>query len=132
MGDSFPIPNIQDIWDQLGRATYFSAQDCASDYWQISIKEEDFSIQDCASGYWQISIKEEDKCKTAFSAKEGHFESNALSIKNCTCKLSEIHELWASRIVRNLLFCISWRYSYIFGKSEKTHTGVKKVIWTTG
>jgi hypothetical protein len=33
VGDSFPIPNIQDILDKLGRARYFSALDCASGYW---------------------------------------------------------------------------------------------------
>jgi hypothetical protein len=33
VADSFPVPNIQDILDKLGRARYFSALDCASAYW---------------------------------------------------------------------------------------------------
>jgi len=52
---SFPLPNIQDILDKLGRARYFSALDCAS-------------------GYWQVPLAEEDRAKTAFSAPTGHYE----------------------------------------------------------
>jgi hypothetical protein len=55
IGDSFPLPNIQDILDKVGRARYFSALDCAS-------------------GFHQIPIREEDKRKTAFSTPTGHFE----------------------------------------------------------
>jgi hypothetical protein len=32
IGESFPLPNIQDILDKLGRASYFSALECASGY----------------------------------------------------------------------------------------------------
>ncbi|KAJ4452181.1 hypothetical protein ANN_03699 [Periplaneta americana] len=55
VGDSFPLPNIQDILDKLGRAKYFSSVDCAC-------------------GYWQITVAKEDQCKTAFSTQQGHFE----------------------------------------------------------
>lgn len=55
IGDSYPLPNIQEILDKLGRARYFSALDCAS-------------------GYWQIPIAKEDQCKTAFSTNTGHYE----------------------------------------------------------
>jgi hypothetical protein len=55
VGDSFPIPNIQDILDRLGRARYFSALDCAS-------------------GYYQVPVAEEDRVKTAFSTATSHFE----------------------------------------------------------
>jgi hypothetical protein len=54
IGDSFPLPNIQDILDKVGRARYFSALDCASGFHQIPIRE--------------------DKHKTAFSTPTGHFE----------------------------------------------------------
>jgi hypothetical protein len=49
------LPNIQDIFDKLGRARYFTALDCAS-------------------GYLQVPIAEEDRHKTAFSTANGHFE----------------------------------------------------------
>lgn len=55
VGDSFPLPNIQDILDKIGKARYFSALDCAS-------------------GYLQVPIVPEDQCKTAFSTPKGHFE----------------------------------------------------------
>jgi hypothetical protein len=55
LGDSFPLPNIQDILDKLGRARYFSALDCAS-------------------GYWQVPLAEEDRAKTAFSTPRCHYE----------------------------------------------------------
>jgi hypothetical protein len=41
IGDSFPLPNIQDILHTLGRARYFSALDYASGYWQLPLSEED-------------------------------------------------------------------------------------------
>ena len=55
VGDSFPLPNIQDILDKLGKARHFSALDCAS-------------------GYWQVPLAEEDGMKTAFSTTTGHYE----------------------------------------------------------
>jgi hypothetical protein len=55
VGDSYPLPNIQDILDKLGRARYFTALDCAS-------------------GFLQVPIAEEDRHKTAFSTSQGHFE----------------------------------------------------------
>ena len=55
VGDRFPLPNIQDVLDKLGRARYFSALDFAS-------------------GYWQVPLAEEDKAKTTFSTPTGHYE----------------------------------------------------------
>jgi hypothetical protein len=55
VGDSYPLPNIQEILDKFGRARYFTALDCAS-------------------GYLQVPIAEEDRHKTAFSTSNGHFE----------------------------------------------------------
>lgn len=55
IGDSYPLPNIQDILDKLGRARFFSALDGAR-------------------GYLQIPIAEDDRMKTAFSTESGHYE----------------------------------------------------------
>jgi hypothetical protein len=41
IGDSYPLPNIQDILDKFGRARYFTALDCASGYLQVPTAEED-------------------------------------------------------------------------------------------
>ncbi|XP_036141761.1 uncharacterized protein LOC118645219 [Monomorium pharaonis] len=59
IGDSFPVPNITDILDQLGNAKYFTTLDLAA-------------------GYHQISVAEKDKGKTAFSTPYGHYEFNRM------------------------------------------------------
>ncbi|KMQ85846.1 enzymatic polyprotein endonuclease reverse [Lasius niger] len=59
IGDSFPLPNITDILDQLGNAKYFTTLDLAS-------------------GYHQIPMEESDKNKTAFSTPYGHYEYNRM------------------------------------------------------
>jgi len=43
IGDSFPLPNITNILDQLGNAKYFSTLDLASNYHQIARREKDKS-----------------------------------------------------------------------------------------
>lgn len=53
--DRYPIPNISDILDKLGRCMYFTTLDLAS-------------------GFHQIEISEEDVAKTAFSVENGHYE----------------------------------------------------------
>jgi len=59
IGDSFPLPNITEILDQLGNAKYFTTLDLAS-------------------GYHQIPMAEKDKQKTAFSTPYGHYEFNRM------------------------------------------------------
>ncbi len=56
---SFPLPVIDDILSLLGNATYFTALDCKS-------------------GYWQCRVAEEDKAKTAFACHRGLFEFNVM------------------------------------------------------
>lgn len=53
--DKFPIPNIENILDKLGRAQYFTTLDLAK-------------------GFHQILVNEEDRKKTAFSTPQGHYE----------------------------------------------------------
>lgn len=55
VSDKFPIPNIENILEKLGRAQYFTTLDLAK-------------------GFHQILIKEEDRAKTAFSTPLGHYE----------------------------------------------------------
>lgn len=53
--DRFPIPNIEEILDKLGRCMYFTTLDLAK-------------------GFHQVEIDERDTHKTAFSVEGGHFE----------------------------------------------------------
>ena len=59
IGDAYPLPNINEILDQLGSAKYFS-------------------ILDLASGFHQIPMHKEDSPKTAFSTPYGHYEFNRM------------------------------------------------------
>lgn len=57
--NSYPLPNIEDIFSRLGKSKYFSSLDLRS-------------------GYWQIEVDEADKCKTAFVTHEALFEFNRM------------------------------------------------------
>lgn len=53
--DRFPIPNMDEILDKLGRCLYFSTLDLAK-------------------GFYQVEIDEASAAKTAFSTQDGHYE----------------------------------------------------------
>lgn len=59
MPDKFPLPRIDSILDQLGRAKYFSTLDLMS-------------------GFHQIPLQEESRKYTAFSTDSGHFQFKRL------------------------------------------------------
>ena len=55
VGDSFPIPMISEILDNLSNSKYFSTIDCVS-------------------GFLEIPVKLEDRPKIAFGAAYDHYE----------------------------------------------------------
>jgi len=55
IGDAFPLPNITDILDQLGKSKYYTTLDLAQ-------------------GYHQVPMNPADREKTAFSTDKGHYE----------------------------------------------------------
>lgn len=54
LDDKYPLPNISDILDKLGRSQMFTTLDLAS-------------------GYHQVEMDAEDVAKTAFSTEQGHY-----------------------------------------------------------
>ncbi|CAF4604135.1 unnamed protein product, partial [Didymodactylos carnosus] len=57
--DSYPLPRIEDIFDQLVGATYYSKLDFKG-------------------GYFQVPLDEKDREKTAFSTREGLYQFKVL------------------------------------------------------
>lgn len=55
IADKFPIPNIDEILDKMGKAMYFTTLDLAK-------------------GFMQIEVHPDDIQKTAFSTSSGHYE----------------------------------------------------------
>lgn len=53
--DKYPIPNITDVLDKLGKCQYFTTLDLAS-------------------GFYQVEMNPADISKTAFNVEHGHFE----------------------------------------------------------
>lgn len=57
--DRFPLPNINDLFDKLGKSMYFTTLDLAS-------------------GYHQIQVEKQDRSKTAFRSPSGLYEFNRM------------------------------------------------------
>lgn len=57
--DAFPLPRIDEIFDQLSQAIYFTKFDFKS-------------------GYFQVPLSEEDRPKTAFSTRDNHYQFTVL------------------------------------------------------
>ena len=55
IGDAYPLPNISDIFEQLGNA-------------------QNYLVFDLASGFHQVKTHPEDRAKTAFLSPRGRFE----------------------------------------------------------
>ena len=101
--DAYPLPVVDDVLDQLGRAKFFPAFDLAA-------------------GFHQIPMKEPDKKYTAFSTSQGHFEYNRMpfGLKNAPPKFQRMKD----NAFRGLIGTRCFAYIndiVIFGKTIQKH-----------
>lgn len=62
IGNKYPLPNVTDILDTLGKANYYS-------------------VLDLASGFHQIEMHPNSISKTAFTVDNGHSEFTRITVR---------------------------------------------------
>lgn len=101
--DAYPLPNIEEILDQLGKARYFSAFDLAS-------------------GFHQVPLEESSREKTAFSTDRGHYEFLRMpfGLKNAPATFQRV----MNRAFRGLIGRICFVFMddiIVFGQTLEEH-----------
>lgn len=83
--DSFPLPRLEDIFDQISGSTYFTKLDFKN-------------------GYFQVPLAPHDRPKTAFSTRDNHYQFTVLpqAVKNGPSTFQ--------RIVNQVLGPTRWKY----------------------
>ena len=111
MKDSFPLPRIDDILDQLAGNTWFSTLDLKS-------------------GYWQVKIHPEDREKTAFFIGNGLWQFTVMPFGLCNAPAT--FQRLMEKVLHGLLFKICLVYLddvIIFGKNfNEMVENLKKVF----
>lgn len=109
--DKFPIPQIEDILDNLGKSTYFTTLDLKS-------------------GFHQIEMDENSRQKTAFSTDLGHYEFLRMpfGLKNAPATFQRA----MNSILGELIGTVCYVYLddvIVFGRSLNEHiTNLGKVL----
>jgi len=109
--DSYPLPRIDDIFDQLSGNSWFSTLDLKS-------------------GYWQVKIRSEDKEKTAFSVGNGLWQFRVMPFGLCNAPAT--FERVMEQVLQEFISKICLVYLddvIIFGKTfEEMIWNLKKVL----
>ena len=87
MGDSYPLPNINDILDSLGSARYFPVFDLATDF-------------------HHINMDPKDSYKTAFSTPHGHYELDRMpfGLKTAPATFQRLMDITLTGLIGTELF----------------------------
>lgn len=104
IGDAYPLPNINEILDQLGSAKYFS-------------------VFDLASGFHQIPMNPTDAPKTAFSTPYGHYQFKRMpfGLRNAPATFQRLMDNVLTGLQGNELF-VYLDDIVIYAKSLQEHT----------
>ena len=97
--DAYPLPVIDEILDQLGKAKFYS-------------------VFDLTSGFHHIPLSEESKKYTAFSTTEGHFEFNRMpfGLKNAPATFQRMMDNALRGLIRKQCF-VYLSDSVVFGST---------------
>ena len=87
IGDSYPLPNINDILDSLGSAKYFS-------------------VFDLATGFHHIKMDPKDSHKTPFSTSHGYseFDRMPFALKTAPATFQRLMDLTLTGLIGPELF----------------------------
>jgi len=109
--DAYPLPNIDEILDQLGNARYFSAFDLAS-------------------GFHQIGMKTSDIQKTAFSTPDGHYEYNRMpfGLKNAPPTFQRMMNKGLKGLIGNNCF-VYIDDIIVYGKTIEDHNKNLRILF---
>ena len=87
--DVYPIPRVDDIFDTLGEAKYFSTLDLAS-------------------GYWQVELDEDARAKSAFTTYKGLYEFIRMPFGLCNAPAT------FQRIMQKILVGLEWKNCFVY------------------
>lgn len=113
VSDRYPMPDITDILDKLGRCNYFSTLDLAS-------------------GFHQVEVHPDDIEKTAFSVEGGHYEFPRMpfGLKNAPSTFQRVMDQVLREFVGHFV-CVYMDDIIVFSTSLQEHTDhLKKVLET--
>lgn len=109
--DKYPLPNISDLFDKIGKSLYFTTLDLAS-------------------GYHQIEVEKSDRPKTAFSTPFGHYEFNRMPFGLKTAPATFQRAM--DNVLRGLqgLHCLVYLDDVIiFSKSLQEHVAKLRAVF---